>query len=182
MRPPEAVRRPSVWASRRRPDDFGKADLVIVMGQVRTNHHGCSTLSRHRSRWRHGRGRPLPGVADAYRIRSGSGLVGKGTKLADGSSRSGSAATAPVRRWPKRVCAEGGTGTVLDHDSSTPCGVPGVSGAHPRNGRPGALDATGLTAEQVDSLADRYIKSDATIITWCLRSQHKPYQPRSPRS
>lgn len=36
------------------------------------------------------------------------------------------------------------------------------------------LDATGLTEEQISSLADRYIKSSGTIITWCLGiTQHK---------
>ncbi|MBB0968811.1 FdhF/YdeP family oxidoreductase [Dietzia aerolata] len=165
-------------------DDFGKADLVIVMGQnPGTNHprmlnaledtkvHGGEMVAVN----------PLP-EASLMRYKNPqrpSGLVGNGTKLADDflQIRIGGDQHL-IQAVAKRVllAEEAAPGTVLDHEFlDTYCeGFEAYREHILATDDQEVLEATGLTTEQIDSLADRYIKSNATIITWCLGiTQHK---------
>ena len=173
-------------------DDFGKADLVIVMGQnPGTNHprmlnaledtktHGGAMVAVN----------PLP-EASLMRYKNPqkpSGLVGHGTKLADDflQIRIGGDMHL-IQAVAKRVllAEDAAPGTGLDHEFLDTY-VEGFDAYREHilaTDDQEVLDATGLTEEQISSLADRYIKSNGTIITWCLGITTRPASPPSQRS
>ncbi|MGW8590836.1 FdhF/YdeP family oxidoreductase [Dietzia sp. NPDC055877] len=165
-------------------DDFGKADLVIVMGQNPGTNHPRMLNALEETKINGGEMvavNPLP-EASLLRYKNPqrpNGLVGHGTTLADEflQIRSGGDMHL-IQAVAKRVllAEEAAPGTVLDHDFlDTYCeGFEAYREHILATDDREALDATGLTEEQIASLADRYIRSNGTIITWCLGiTQHK---------
>ncbi len=159
-------------------DDFDRADLVMVMGQnPGTNHPRM--LNALEGTKRHG-GRivginPLPEAA-LLRYRNPQkprGLVGKGTVISDQfvHIRSGGDQHL-LRALAKRVflAEEASPGEVIDHDFiERHCeGFERYREAALALDDEEVLAATGLTTAEIDELADRYIRSEATIITWAL--------------
>jgi len=169
-------------------DDFERTDLIIVMGQnPGTNHprmltaledaklKGASIVAVN----------PLPEAGlirykNPQRVR---GVIGKGTQIADQflQIRSGGD-MALLQAVSKRVllAEEANPGTVLDHEFIRDH----VSGFEETKANLLAVDeaevllATGLTSEQIDELAERYIAADRVIITWAMGlTQHKHSVP-----
>ena len=165
-------------------DDFGKADLVIVMGQNPGTNHPRMLNSLEDTKTHGGAMvavNPLP-EASLMRYKNPqkpSGLVGHGTKLADDflQIRIGGDMHL-IQAVAKRVllAEDAAPGTVLDHEFLDTY-VEGFDAYREHilaTDDQEVLDATGLTEEQISSLADRYNKSNGTIITWCLGiTQHK---------
>lgn len=165
-------------------DDFGKADLVIVLGQNPGTNHPRMLNALEDTKVNGGAMvavNPLP-EASLMRYKNPqrpNGLLGKGTKMADEflQIRIGGDMHL-IQAVAKRVLlAEAAApGTVLDHEFlDTYCeGFEAYRDHILAIDDQEVLDATGLTEEQIDSLADRYIRSNGTIITWCLGiTQHK---------
>ncbi|HET8780155.1 MAG TPA: FdhF/YdeP family oxidoreductase, partial [Agromyces sp.] len=159
-------------------DDFGKADLVIVMGQnPGTNHPRMLTALEETKR--NGGSivavNPLPeaGLIRYKNPQKVRGLVGRGTAIADQflQIRSGGD-MALLQAVSKRVLdAEAAApGTVLDHDflAAHTLGIEEFT-EHLRDlDEATVLEATGLTSEQIDELAARYVAADRVIITWAM--------------
>ncbi|NLE79304.1 MAG: FdhF/YdeP family oxidoreductase, partial [Rhodococcus sp.] len=165
-------------------DDFGKADLVIVMGQNPGTNHPRMLNALEDTKVNGGvmvAVNPLP-EASLMRYKNPqrpSGVIGHGTTLADDflQIRSGGDMHL-IQAVAKHVllAEQKAPGTILDHDFlDTHCDGFAAYRDHILSiDDREVLDATGLTAEQISSLADRYITSNATIITWCLGiTQHK---------
>ena len=159
-------------------DDFGKADLVIVMGQnPGTNHPRMMNALEDA---KHG-GAQMVAVnalpeASLLRYKNPqqiSGVIGEGTKMADQfvQIRSGGDQFL-IRAIAKAVLqAEAAApGTVLDHDfidqycTGFEAYRDDILAIDDRE----ILEATGLRQAEIDELAQRYIDSSATIITWAL--------------
>jgi formate dehydrogenase major subunit len=165
-------------------DDFEKADLIIVMGQnPGTNHPRMLTALEDAKR--NGASivavNPLPEAAlirykNPQTVR---GLVGRGTALADQflQIRLGGD-MALLQAVSKRVLdAEAkNPGTVLDHEflAAHTQGLDALREHLTELDHDAVLEATGLTTEEIDELADRYIRADRVIITWAMGlTQHK---------
>ncbi|HEY6800440.1 MAG TPA: FdhF/YdeP family oxidoreductase [Agromyces sp.] len=159
-------------------DDFAKADLVIVMGQnPGTNHPRMLTALEQTKR--NGGSivavNPLPeaGLIRYKNPQKVRGLVGRGTALADQfmQIRSGGD-MALLQAVSKRVLdAEAAApGTVLDHDflASHTLGVDDFATHLQGLDEAAVLEATGLTSDQIDELAARYLAADRVIITWAM--------------
>ncbi|MFJ5862585.1 FdhF/YdeP family oxidoreductase [Pseudarthrobacter sp. NPDC092439] len=159
-------------------DDFGKADLIIIMGQnPGTNHPrmltaleeakeaGCSIVAVN----------PLPeaGLMRYKNPQKVKGIIGRGTDLADQflQVRIGGD-MALLQAVSKRVLdAEAANpGTVLDHAfleehceglEELRAHLAGLDDA-------AVLEATGLRAQEIDELAARYLAADKVIITWAM--------------
>lgn len=159
-------------------DDVGKADLVIVMGQnPGTNHPRM--LSALEETKRNGGAiiavNPLPeaGLIRYKNPQKVRGLVGRGTAIADRllQIRSGGD-LALLQAVSRRVLdAEAAApGTVLDHafiDEHT-VGLDAFAAHLADLDETEVLRATGLTTEEIDDLAARYIAADRVIITWAM--------------
>jgi molybdopterin-dependent oxidoreductase alpha subunit len=159
-------------------DDFGKADLVIVMGQnPGTNHPRMLTALEETKR--NGGSivavNPLPeaGLIRYKNPQKVRGLVGRGTAIADQflQIRSGGD-MALLQAVSKRVLdAEAAApGTVLDHDflAAHTLGVEEFGEHLQQLDEAAVLEATGLTSDQIDELAARYLAADRVIITWAM--------------
>ena len=159
-------------------DDFGKADLVIVMGQnPGTNHPRMLTALEETKR--NGGSivavNPLPeaGLIRYKNPQKVRGLVGRGTAIADQflQIRSGGD-MALLQAVSKRVLeAEAAApGTVLDHDflATHTLGVEEFTAHLQQLDEAVVLEATGLTSDQIDELAARYLAADRVIITWAM--------------
>lgn len=159
-------------------DDFGKADLVIVMGQnPGTNHPRMLTALEETKR--NGGSivavNPLPeaGLIRYKNPQKMRGLVGRGTAIADQflQIRSGGD-MALLQAVSKRVLdAEAAApGTVLDHDflAAHTLGVEEFGEHLQQLDEAAVLEATGLTSDQIDELAARYLAADRVIITWAM--------------
>ena len=158
--------------------DFEKTDLILVMGQnPGTNHPRM--LNALEGAKQHGSEivgiNPLPEAA-LLRYRNPQkprGLVGKGTEISDQfvHIRVGGDQHL-MRAIAKRVLqAEAAApGTVIDHEFiERYCeGFDEYREAALALNEDEVLATTGLTTEEIDELAGRYIRSDATIITWAL--------------
>lgn len=158
--------------------DFDRADLVIVMGQnPGTNHPRM--LNALEGAKRSGAEivgvNPLPEAA-LLRYRNPQkprGLAGKGTVISDQfvHIRIGGDQHL-LRAIAKRVfLAEAAApGTVIDHEFvAAHCeGFEAYRDAALALGDEETVAATGLTLEEINRVAERYIRSDATIITWAL--------------
>ncbi len=165
-------------------DDFEKAELIIVMGQnPGTNHPrmltaledakkaGATIVSVN----------PLPEAAlERYKNpQSVRGMLGKGTVISDQflQIRLGGD-MALLQALSKRVLAAeaAAPGTVLDRaflDEHT-LGFDALAAHLAELDEAEVLEATGLSSGEIDELADRYIRSNATIITWAMGvTQHK---------
>jgi molybdopterin-dependent oxidoreductase alpha subunit len=159
-------------------DDFEKSDLIIVMGQnPGTNHPRM--LSALEDAKRNGAKivavNPLPeaGLIRYKNPQKVRGIIGKGTPIADHflQIRSGGD-MALLQAISRRVLdAEAAApGTVLDHAflAEHTLGLEAFA-EHIRDLDDAAvLEATGLTVEEIDLVADLYIRSERVIITWAM--------------
>ncbi|MFB8385686.1 FdhF/YdeP family oxidoreductase [Microbacterium sp. NPDC055910] len=165
-------------------DDFAWADLVIVMGQNPGTNHPRMLNALEDTKTRGGKIVAVNTLPEASLQRyknpqKVSGELGSGTKMADqfvqikiGGDQHMLQAVA------KRVFeAEAkAPGTVLDHDFiQTHChGFEAYREHIMQIDEAEVLTATGLTSAELDELAERYIASNGTIITWALGiTQHK---------
>lgn len=167
-----------------RYEDFEQADLIIVMGQnPGTNHPrmltaledakqaGATIVSVN----------PLPEAAlERYKNpQTVRGMVGRGTVISDQflQIRLGGD-MALLQAVSKRVLeAEAAApGTILDHAflAEHCLGLEELTAHLADLDEAAVLEATGLSSEQIDELAERYIASNATIVTWAMGlTQHK---------
>ncbi|MBD1538360.1 FdhF/YdeP family oxidoreductase [Arthrobacter sp. S13_S34] len=165
-------------------DDFAKADLIIIMGQnPGTNHPrmltaleeakeaGASIVAVN----------PLPeaGLMRYKNPQKVKGVIGRGTDLADQflHIRIGGD-MALLQAVSRRVLdAEAANpGTVLDHQFlEEHCqGLEELRAHLAELDEAAVLEATGLRAEEIDELADRYLRAEKVIITWAMGiTQHK---------
>lgn len=165
-------------------DDFAKADLIIIMGQnPGTNHPrmltaleeakeaGASIVAVN----------PLPeaGLMRYKNPQTVKGIVGRGTDLADQfvQIRLGGD-MALLQAVSKRVLdAEASApGTILDHAFlEEHCeGLEELKAHLAGLDEAAVLEATGLRSDEIDELADRYLRADKVIITWAMGiTQHK---------
>ncbi len=165
-------------------DDFEQADLIVVMGQnPGTNHPRMLTALEDAKR----AGativsvNPLPEAAlERYKNpQTVRGMVGRGTVISDQflQIRLGGD-MALLQAVSKRVLAAeaAAPGTVLDHAFLTEhcLGLEELTAHLADLDEAEVLEATGLTSEQIDEFAQRYIESNATIVTWAMGlTQHK---------
>ncbi|WP_395243516.1 FdhF/YdeP family oxidoreductase [Agromyces sp. MMS24-K17] len=159
-------------------DDFGTADLVIVMGQNPGTNHPRMLTALEETKRNGGQivaVNPLP-EAGLVRYRNPQkvrGLVGRGTPLADRllQIRSGGD-QALLQAVSKRVLAAeaDAPGTVLDHDfiAAHTHGFEAFAGGLADLDEGEVLRATGLTTEELDDLAARYVAADRVIVTWAM--------------
>jgi formate dehydrogenase major subunit len=168
--------------------DFEKADLIIIMGQnPGTNHPRMLTAleDAKRAGAKIVAVNPLPeaGLIRYKNPQRPRGIVGHGTDLADQYLQIRLAGDqALMQAVAKRVldAEDARPGTVLDHSFIERY----CQGFEEYRAFLADLDedavhrATGLTDAQIDELAERYISSDRTIITWAMGlTQHKRAVP-----
>ncbi|HEY8294114.1 MAG TPA: FdhF/YdeP family oxidoreductase, partial [Micrococcaceae bacterium] len=159
-------------------DDFGKAELIIVMGQNPGTNHPRMLTALEEAKDAGGSivaVNPLPeaGLRRYKNPQRVSGVVGHGTQIADQflQIRIGGD-MALLQALSKRVLdAEArNPGTVLDQDFlDTYChGLDELRSHLAQLDEEAVLEATGLRAEEIDELAARYLKADRVIITWAM--------------
>ncbi|HET7415097.1 MAG TPA: FdhF/YdeP family oxidoreductase [Arthrobacter sp.] len=158
--------------------DFEMADLIIIMGQnPGTNHPRMLTaLEEAKDNGAHIVAvNPMPeaGLKRYKNPQRVSGIVGNGTEMADQYLQvrlSGDMAL--LQAVSKRVLdAEAkNPGSVLDHDFiERHCqGLEELKAHLADLDDEAVLEATGLRAEEIDELADRYMKADKVIMTWAM--------------
>ncbi|MDJ0356198.1 FdhF/YdeP family oxidoreductase [Paenarthrobacter sp. PH39-S1] len=159
-------------------DDFGKAQLIIVMGQnPGTNHPRMLTALEEAKN--NGAQivavNPLPeaGLRRYKNPQEVKGIIGSGTEMADQflQIRLGGD-MALLQALCKRVldAEDAKPGTVLDHDFiKEHCqGLEELKAHLTRLDEGAVLEATGLRREEIDELADRYLQADRVIITWAM--------------
>ena len=159
-------------------DDFEHTDLIIIMGQnPGTNHPRMLTALEDAKR--SGASivavNPLPeaGLIRYKNPQTVRGLVGHGTALADQFLQ--------IRLGGDMALLQAVGKRVLEAEEAAParCSTTSSSAeytlgleelkAHLADlDEADVLAATGLTSEEIDELADRYIKADRTIITWAM--------------
>ncbi|MGC5617092.1 FdhF/YdeP family oxidoreductase [Georgenia sp. Z1491] len=165
-------------------DDFAESDLIIIMGQNPGTNHPRMLTALQEAKENGAQVvaiNPLPeagliGYKDPQRVR---GYLGKATKIADQflQIRSGGD-MALMQAVAKRVLAAeaAAPGTVLDHHFiDTYCD--GFTSFAEHIASVDDLEVervTGLSAEEIDELADRYIAADKVIIAWAMGiTQHR---------
>ncbi|WP_349897459.1 FdhF/YdeP family oxidoreductase [Parafrigoribacterium soli] len=164
--------------------DFAKADLIIIMGQnPGTNHPRMLTALEEAKE----AGADIVAVnplleAGLIRYKNPQkvkGIIGHGTGLADQylQIRAGGDGWL-MKAISKRVfeAEAANPGTVLDHRflEEHCMGLEEFRASLTNLDHEMVLRATGLTTEEIDELADRYIKADNVIITWAMGlTQHK---------
>ncbi|KQX06668.1 MULTISPECIES: FdhF/YdeP family oxidoreductase [unclassified Leifsonia] len=165
-------------------DDFEHADLVIVLGQnPGTNHPRMLTAleDAKRNGTRIVAVNPLPeaGLRRYKNPQTARGLVGRGTDIADQflQIRLGGD-MALLQAVSKRVLAaeRSAPGTVLDHAflAEHCSGFDAFAAAMAEVDDDEVLLATGLSLQQIDELADAYIRAERVIITWAMGiTQHR---------
>jgi formate dehydrogenase major subunit len=168
--------------------DFAKADLIVIMGQNPGTCHprmltaleeakmaGASIVAVN----------PLPeaGLINFKNPQRVRGLIGKGTDLADQFLQIRLAGDmALLQAVSKRVldAERARPATVLDHAflaehcqglEEFQAHLEGLDEEH-------VLAATGLRSEEIDELAERYMRAERVIITWAMGlTQHKKAVP-----
>ncbi|GAC1605549.1 MAG: FdhF/YdeP family oxidoreductase [Pseudarthrobacter sp.] len=165
-------------------DDYAKADLIIVMGQNPGTNHPRMLTALEEAKEAGGRIvaiNPLPeaGLRRYKNPQKVKGIVGRGTQIADQflQIRLGGD-MALLQAVSKRVLdAEArNPGTVLDHAFlAEHChGLEELKAHLAGLDEAAVLEATGLRTEEIDELADRYLKAEKVIITWAMGiTQHK---------
>ncbi|MEO7122605.1 MAG: FdhF/YdeP family oxidoreductase [Lacisediminihabitans sp.] len=164
--------------------DFAKADLIIIMGQnPGTNHPRMLTALEEAKE----AGADIVAVnplleAGLIRYKNPQkvkGIIGHGTGLADQymQIRAGGDGWL-MKAISKRVfeAEAANPGTVLDHKflEEHCLGLDEFRESLVNLDHEMVLQATGLTTEEIDELADRYLKADNVIITWAMGlTQHK---------
>ncbi|MHB1547898.1 MAG: FdhF/YdeP family oxidoreductase [Acidimicrobiales bacterium] len=164
--------------------DFALADLIVIMGQnPGTNHPRMLTALEEakRSGTRIVAVNPLPeaGLLRFKNPQRPRGIVGSGTALADQflQIRLGGD-LALLQALTARVLAaeDAAPGTVLDRAFlDERCeGLEALRAARSTLDEEAVLAATGLRREEIDELADRYLRADRTIICWAMGlTQHR---------
>ncbi|GAA1499275.1 FdhF/YdeP family oxidoreductase [Paeniglutamicibacter kerguelensis] len=174
-------------------DDFGKSDLIIIVGQnPGTNHPRMLTALEEAK----GNGaaivavNPLPeaGLRRYKNPQEVKGIIGRGTDIADQfmQIRLGGD-MALLQAVSKRVleAEEASPGTVLDRQFiEDHCeGLEELKAHLARLDEDAVLESTGLRREEIDELAVRYLKAERVIITWAMGlTQQKRRWPPSRRS
>ena len=159
-------------------DDFGRADLIIVMGQNPGTNHPRMLTALEEAKENGAQivaVNPMPeaGLQRYKNPQRVKGIVGRGTALADQflKIRLGGD-MALLQALSKRVLdAEAAApGTVLDHDFlERHCqGLDELRDHLARLDDDAVLEATGLRASEIDELAARYLAADRVIITWAM--------------
>ncbi|QYF74252.1 FdhF/YdeP family oxidoreductase [Cryobacterium sp. PAMC25264] len=159
-------------------DDFGQADLIIVMGQnPGTNHprmltaleeakdNGAEIVAVN----------PMPeaGLKRYKNPQRARGIIGRGTGIADQflQVRLGGD-MALLQAVSKRVLAAeaAAPGTVLDHDflREHTQGLAELTEHLAQVDEAAVLEASGLRTADIDELAARYLRADKVIITWAM--------------
>ncbi|TFC62577.1 MULTISPECIES: FdhF/YdeP family oxidoreductase [unclassified Cryobacterium] len=165
-------------------DDFGKADLIIVMGQnPGTNHPRMLTALEEAKE--NGAEivavNPMPeaGLRRYKNPQKVKGIIGHGTEMADQfvQVRLGGD-MALLQAVSKRVLAAeaANPGTVLDHEFLREhCqGLEELTAHLAQVDEKAVLAATGLQTADIDELAARYLRAEKVIITWAMGlTQHK---------
>jgi len=159
-------------------DDFGKADLIIVLGQNPGTNHPRMLSALEECKRNGGRiiaVNPLPeaGLIRYKNPQKVRGILGKGTAIADQFLQIRAAGDmALLQRTSKRVLeAEArNPGTVLDHEFlAEHVSDFDAFAAHIADVDEAAvLAATGLTTAEMDAFADAYLAADRVIITWAM--------------
>ncbi|NMR28225.1 FdhF/YdeP family oxidoreductase [Crystallibacter degradans] len=159
-------------------DDFGQADLIIIMGQNPGTNHPRMLTALEECKENGGEivaVNPLPeaGLRRYKNPQTVKGIIGHGTEIADQflQIRLGGD-MALLQALSKRVLdAEAANpGTVLDHEFiQAHCeGLEELKAHLDKLDEQAVLEATGLRAEEIDELAARYLKADKVIITWAM--------------
>ncbi len=159
-------------------DDFGKSELIIIMGQnPGTNHprmltalegaknNGAEIVAVN----------PLPeaGLRRYKNPQEVKGIVGRGTDIANQfmQIRLGGD-MALLQAVSKRVleAEEANPGTVLDREFiEAHCqGLEELKAHLAWLDEDAVLESTGLALEEIDELTERYLKADRVIITWAM--------------
>ena len=159
-------------------DDFGKSDLIIIMGQnPGTNHprmltaleeakdNGAAIVAVN----------PLPeaGLRRYKNPQEIKGIIGRGTDVADQfmQIRLGGD-MALLQAVSKRVleAEEANPGKVLDREFiEDHCeGLEELKAHLARLDGDAVLASTGLSRAEIDELAERYLKAERVIITWAM--------------
>ncbi|WP_455836881.1 FdhF/YdeP family oxidoreductase [Pseudarthrobacter siccitolerans] len=165
-------------------NDFEKADLIIILGQNPGTNHPRMLTALEEAKDAGAQivaVNPLPeaGLMRYKNPQRVKGIVGHGTELADQflQIRLGGD-MALLQAVSKRVLeAEAAApGTVLDHQFlEEHCqGLEELKAHLATLDEASVLEATGLSSEEIDELADRYLRADKVIITWAMGiTQHK---------
>lgn len=159
-------------------NDYLNSDLMIVIGQNPGTNHPRMLSAMEKQKENGGQivaVNPLPeaGLRRFKNPQKPKGVVGRGTDLADQflQIRSGGD-MALLQALSKRVleAEDRNPGTVLDHEFIAQyCEGLDELRAHLAGlDEQTVLEATGLRSEEIDELADRYIRSKKTIITWAM--------------
>ncbi len=159
-------------------DDFGKSDLIIIMGQNPGTNHPRMLTALEEAKDNGGSivaVNPLPEAGllrykDPQKVK---GVIGRGTDIADQfiQIRLGGD-MALLQAVIKRVldAEEANPGTVLDQQFIDQyCeGLDELKAHLDRIDEDAVLESTGLRVEEIDELADRYMKAESVIITWAM--------------
>jgi formate dehydrogenase major subunit len=164
--------------------DFAKADLIIVMGQNPGTNHPRMLTALEEAKEAGAEIVAINPLLEAGLIRYKNpqkvkGIIGHGTGLADQylQIRAGGDGWL-MKAISKRVFeAEAAhPGTVLDHAflAEHCLGLEEFEASLADLDHDTVLRATGLTTEEIDELAGRYLRADNVIITWAMGlTQHK---------
>jgi formate dehydrogenase major subunit len=165
-------------------NDFAKASLIIILGQNPGTNHPRMLTALEEAKEAGAQivaVNPLPeaGLMRYKNPQRVKGVIGHGTELADQflQIRIGGD-MALLQAVSKRVLdAEAAApGTVLDHQFlEEHCQGLEELKTHLANlDEASVLEATGLRSDEIDELADRYLRADKVIITWAMGiTQHK---------
>ncbi|MGX1162206.1 formate dehydrogenase major subunit [Arthrobacter sp. SLBN-100] len=165
-------------------NDFEKADLIIILGQNPGTNHPRMLTALEEAKEAGARivaVNPLPeaGLMRYKNPQRVKGIIGHGTDLADQflQIRLGGD-MALLQAVSKRVLdAEAAApGTVLDHQFlEEHCqGLEELKAHLALLDEAAVLEATGLLSEEIDELADRYLRAEKVIVTWAMGiTQHK---------
>lgn len=159
-------------------DDFGKADLVIVLGQNPGTNHPRMLSALEECKRNGGRiiaVNPLPeaGLIRYKNPQKARGIIGKGTAIADLFLQIRSAGDMALLQYTSKRVLEAeaaAPGTVLDHDflDRHTSGFEDFAAHIAGVDRDEVLAATGLTPLELDAFADEYLAADKVIITWAM--------------
>ncbi|WP_142057478.1 FdhF/YdeP family oxidoreductase [Pseudarthrobacter sp. B4EP4b] len=165
-------------------NDFEKADLIIILGQNPGTNHPRMLTALEEAKDAGAQivaVNPLPeaGLMRYKNPQRVKGIIGHGTDLADQflQIRLGGD-MALLQAVSKRILAAeaAAPGTVLDHQFlEEHCqGLDELKAHLATLDEVTVLEATGLRSDEIDELADRYLRADKVIITWAMGiTQHK---------
>jgi molybdopterin-dependent oxidoreductase alpha subunit len=164
--------------------DFEKADLIIIMGQNPGTNHPRMLTALEEAKEAGATIVAVNPLLEAGLIRYKNpqkvkGIIGHGTGLADQymQIRAGGDGWL-MKAISKRVfeAEAANPGKVLDHNflDEHCSGLEEFKAHVAKLDHEAVLEATGLTTEEIDELAERYLKADKVIITWAMGlTQHK---------